>query len=77
MFVFAYDVLGDRAPLPAEQLFEHRGQLYGFVAVTLADYAAHARQISPSWDTVAMPTADFRRLARPMDELLQTDHVRL
>ena len=77
VFVFAYDVLGDRAPLPAEQLFEHRGQLYGFVAVTLADYAAHARQISPSWDTVAMPTADFRRLARPMDELLQTDHVRL
>jgi hypothetical protein len=71
LFVFAYDVLGDRAPLPAEQLFAHRGSLYGFVAVRLADYAAHARPISPSWDTVAMPTADFRRLARPMDELLQ------
>jgi len=70
LFVFAYDVLGDRAPLPAEQLFEHRGQSYGFVAVTLADYAAYARQISSAWDTVAMPTADFRRLARPMDELL-------
>ena len=44
--------------------------LYGFVAVRLADYAEHARPISPSWDTVAMPTAEFRRLARPMEELL-------
>lgn len=70
LFVFAYDILGDRAPLPAERLFEHRGSLYGFVAVRLSDYTAHARRISPSWDTVAMPTAEFRRLARPMDELL-------
>ena len=70
LFVFAYDILGDRAPLPAGQLFEHRGKLYGFVAVGLSDYAAWARQISPRWDTVAMPAADFRRLARPMEEFL-------
>jgi hypothetical protein len=70
LFVFAYDVLGDRAPLPAEQLFEFRGSLYGFVAVRLADYADSAHQISPRWDTVAMPTADFRRVARPLEELL-------
>ena len=42
LFVFAYNVLGDRAPLPAEQLFEHRGRLYGFVAVRLGDYTAGA-----------------------------------
>ncbi len=71
LFVFAYEVLGTRAPLPAEQLFRHRSVLYGFVAVTLADYAAHAYRISPSWDTVAMPTATFRQLARPLDELLR------
>ena len=70
LFVFAYDVLGDRAPLSAEQLFEHRNRLYGFVAVRLSDYASYARQISPAWDTVAMPTAEFRRLARPLAELL-------
>ena len=70
LFVFAYDVLGDRAPLPAEQLFEYRGSLYGFVAVRLADYAESAHPISPRWDTVAMPTADFRRIARPLEELL-------
>jgi len=70
LFVFAYDVLGDRSPLPARQLFEHCGNLYGFVAVRLCDYLAHARRISPSWDTVAMPTAEFRHLARPLEELL-------
>jgi hypothetical protein len=70
LFVFAYEILGDRAPLGYEQLFEFRGKLYGFVAVRLCDYAGHARPISPKWDTLAMPTGDFRRLARPLDELL-------
>lgn len=70
LFVFAYDVLGDRAPLPAEEMFEFRESLYGFVAVPLQDYAEYARPISPRWDTLAMPAADFRRLAIPMAELL-------
>jgi len=70
LFVFAYHVLGDRAPLPADQLFEHRGALYGFVGVTLADYAAGCRLISPRWDTVAMPTEQFRQLARPVAAFL-------
>jgi len=67
VLVFAYDVLGDRAPLPAEQLFEWRGALYGFVALRLEDYAFHARPISLAWDTVAMPTARFRQLAIPIE----------
>ncbi len=70
LFVFAYDVLGDRAPLPAEELFQFRGSLYGFIAVPLADYAGHAHPISPKWDTWAMPAGDFRRFARPLAELL-------
>ena len=67
LFVFAYNIVGDRAPLPPEQLFEHREGLYGFVAIELSEYAERAHPISPSWDTVAMPTADFRRLAQPFD----------
>ena len=70
LFVFAYNIVGDRAPLPAERLFEFRESLYGFVAVRLSDYAASAREISPAWDTVAMPTAEFRRVARGVDEFL-------
>jgi hypothetical protein len=70
LFVFAYNIVGDRAPLPAAQLFEHRGALYGFVAMRLQDYAPRCHRISPSWDTVAMPTDEFRRLARPVEEFL-------
>jgi len=70
LFVFAYWVLGQRAPLPPERLFEYRGRLYGFVGVRLCDYARAARIISPKWDTVAMPTRSFRGSARAMDELL-------
>ncbi|MCC6124717.1 MAG: HYExAFE family protein [Pirellulales bacterium] len=77
LFVFAYDVLGDRAPLPSEQLFEYRGKWYGFVAIPLGDYVDHAHQISPRWDTLAMPTAEFRRLARPLEELLGVSEIRI
>jgi hypothetical protein len=70
LFVFAYDVRGDLAPLPAEQLFEHKGGLYGFVGIPLAHYAAHARQISVRWQTVAMPGEMFRSLAAPFGSFL-------
>lgn len=70
LFVFAYNIVGARAPLPPEQLFEYREALYGFVGIPLSDYEAWAHTISPSWETVAMPTADFRRLARAMEEFL-------
>jgi len=70
LFVFAYEVLGSRAPLAAEQLFTFRGRLYGFLAIGLDDFAFHARPISTAWDTLAMPTSRFRRLAVPFDALL-------
>jgi len=72
LFVFAYNIVGDRAPLPAEQLFEHHEALYGFVGVPLSEYAAGCHPISPSWDTVAMPTNDFRRVAQAVEEFFGT-----
>ena len=71
LLVFAYHLVGSRSPLPSEQLFEFRGAHYGFLGVRLADYVPHARPLSDSWDTVAMPTGLFRRAARPMDDWLQ------
>ncbi|HLA86053.1 MAG TPA: HYExAFE family protein [Thermoguttaceae bacterium] len=72
LLVFAFNIVGDQSPLPVERLFEYREALYGFVAVRLADYETAARPISPAWDTVAVPTAEFRRLARPVDEFLRS-----
>jgi hypothetical protein len=70
LFVFAYEVCGDRAPLAAEELFTFRQRQYGFLAVRLEQYACFARTISPRWDTVAMSTRRFRELAEPFDQLL-------
>lgn len=70
LLVFAYLVLEDVAPLPAEQLFAFRGQLYGFVGIRLQHYLAFGKVISPKWNTLAVPIAQFRALARPLDEIL-------
>jgi hypothetical protein len=70
LFVFAYQIVGNRAPLALEQLFEHKGSLYGFVGIALGDYAGLAHAISAAWDTVAMSQSDFRRLARPVEDFL-------
>jgi hypothetical protein len=70
LLMFAYHLVGGRSPLPLEQLFEFRGEHYGFLGVRLADFVPHARPLSDSWDTVAMPVGEFRRLARPLEELI-------
>ena len=67
MFVFAYNVCGDRSPLPVEQLYPFRGQLYGFVGIELTQYVRWARPISEAWGTLAMPCRAFRQLAAPLD----------
>jgi hypothetical protein len=75
MLVFAYHLVGSRSPLPARQLFEFRGQHYGFLGIRLADYVPHARPLSDRWDTVAMPTGLFRRAARPLELWLESPLV--
>src|SRR5262245_15074954 len=68
LLVFAYNVIGDRAPLPADELFLFRDALYGFVGIRLDHYASFARQLSARWKTVTLPTEQFRSLARPVRE---------
>jgi len=70
LFVFAYHLVGRESPVPAEQVFTHAGELYGFVGIRLTDYAQHAGQLSPRWETISLPTSEFRRLARPLAEWL-------
>lgn len=70
LFVFAYNVVGQRSPLPAGQLFSFRGGLYAFIGIRLEYYSLHARPISPKWDTLAMSVGRFRQLAAPIHEFL-------
>src|SRR5262245_11847525 len=69
LLVFAYNVIGDQAPLPADELFAHRGRLYGFVGIRLDQYVSFARPLSRRWGTVTMSVPRFRELARPVHEL--------
>jgi hypothetical protein len=69
LLVFAYNVVGDRAPLAADELFVFRGGLYGFVGIELAHYTSWSKQLSPRWGTVTVPVPQFRSLARPAREL--------
>jgi hypothetical protein len=68
LLVFAYNVIGDRAPLPAEELFVHRSSLYAFVGIRLDHYTSFARPLSPRWGTVTVSVPRFRSLARPVRE---------
>jgi hypothetical protein len=71
LLVFAYLVVGDRAPLPAEELFVYRGGLYGFVGIRLDHYTSFARELSRRWGTVSVPVDRFRSLARPVREFFR------
>lgn len=75
LLVFAYQLRGERSPLPLDELFCHQKQWYAFIAIRWYDYASAARPISPKWGTVALPTARFRELAMPARTFFQPNAV--
>ena len=70
LLVFAYEVVGNRAPLEPARLFPFRDRLYAFLAVRTADYIQFSRPLSAKWQTVCMPVATFRQAAFPVDTIL-------
>ena len=70
IFVFAYEIVQDKAPLPQERLFSFQERLYAFVAVPAETYQAYKKPLSPAWKTITMSAADFKARAVPLDELL-------
>ncbi|HJZ93346.1 MAG TPA: HYExAFE family protein [Gemmataceae bacterium] len=69
LLVFAYDIQ------PVVELrrgtadvWVWRGRRYLIRAVPVGDYRQHMRVRSPKWETVHLPTADFRELVRPLRE---------
>jgi hypothetical protein len=69
VFIFAYHVLGDRSPLPPDQLFRFRKELYAFVGIRLDHYLCWRQPLNAKWDTVTVKTSKFRQLARPAAEI--------
>lgn len=77
VLVFAYELCGDRSPVPAHEVHYWRDRPYAFVAVPADAYRAICRPLSPKWGTVSAPAADFRRLARPVATALVPDEPAL
>ena len=55
---------------PEPGMFEHRDRWYLLMGIDLAEYRNHMRRRSAKWATVALPSAAFRDLARPIDQWL-------
>jgi hypothetical protein len=64
--VFAYWLTGSADREPAADIHVFRNEYYAFLWVAASDYVAHARQRSPKWDTVTVPSRTFRRLVQPV-----------
>ena len=75
MFGFVFEVDPVLAPPPGHFVYRQGDQAapatvrerhYLMLGVDLADYRNHMSRRSVKWDTVAMPAAEFRELARPI-----------
>lgn len=69
ILMFAYWLTGAEDRLPTSFIHTYRANHYGFLWIPAAQYAAHARQRSAKWDTVAVPAKVFRELLRPAKSL--------
>ncbi|HEX2970764.1 MAG TPA: HYExAFE family protein [Tepidisphaeraceae bacterium] len=66
MFVYWID-----PPLVQEPgMYEYEGRWYVILGVELQEYRQYMRQRSAKWETVALPIAEFRSLARPIEDWL-------
>ena len=70
LLVFAYHVVSPRWLSEFDACFEFRSRTYAFYGVWVSDYRAKMRERSASWETVSLPSAEFRRLREPIAEFL-------
>ncbi len=68
MLSFVYEIEPPLTPEPG--MFAHKERWYWILGVELAEYRNHMRRRSPKWRTVSLPVAEFRSLARPLENWL-------
>jgi hypothetical protein len=70
VLVFCYHLEEAEASARFETVHAFRGEYFGLVGVYRSAYAQACRLRSRSWDTVSVPTAAFREMARPVASFL-------
>ncbi|MDP6635536.1 MAG: HYExAFE family protein [Phycisphaerae bacterium] len=61
VLVFAYWLQGPPQRAPFEDVHIYGEKSYGFVGISLDRYVSRARPRSVKWETITMPTAEFRK----------------
>ena len=61
ILIFAYWLQGPPQRAPFEDVHIFREKSYGFVGIPLDIYVSSARPRSAKWQTITMPTAEFRK----------------
>jgi hypothetical protein len=72
MFVFGFWLSGGKGPDAIQPgLFgpvaSLAGRVYSFWLVKLSDYAQRSKLLSRRWDTVTIPTEEFRRISQQIE----------
>ncbi len=70
LLVFAYDITGPQKRAQHDLIWEIQGRRYAFYGVWADEYAQAKKVYSPRWNTVTVPAETFRRLRRPLLDLL-------
>ncbi len=68
MLTFVYWIDPPLTPEPG--MYEHRNRWYMLYGIDLAEYRNSMRRRSVKWETVSLPAAEFRSLARPLESWL-------
>ena len=70
VLVFAYWLQGPPQRSPFEDVHWFRQRHYAFLALPLAAYTRSARPRSAKWQTLSMPTVEFRQCAKDIATFL-------
>jgi hypothetical protein len=70
VLVFAYWLQGSPEKSPFEDVHFFKQRYYAFAAVPMSQYSQFLRPRSESWQTVAMPAAQFQKAIRDIGSLL-------
>jgi hypothetical protein len=68
--VFAYELRDERWRGRHDMYWTFRGRDYSFYLVWVDEFAAEMTNRSPRWETVTLPAAAYRRLRRPLAQVL-------
>lgn len=70
LLVFAYFLMEERYRNELSEAFDYKNRTYSFYGIWTDEYRGAMTRRSPKWNTVCLLRRNFRKLSRPLSELL-------